>query len=43
MILADLISPSNDCFMNTRSLLQTMMMENNNDMKGVVTIMAVAE
>ena len=43
MILAELISPSNDVYMNGHSLLQSMMLESNNDMKGVVSISAVAE
>lgn len=43
MILAELISPSNDAYMNGHSLLQSMMLESNNDMKGVVSISAVAE
>ena len=43
MILAELISPSNDAQMNTHNLLQTIMLESNNDMKGVVSISAVAE
>ena len=43
MILAELVSPSNDVYMNGHSLLQSIMLESNNDMKGVVNIAAVAE
>ena len=43
MVLAELISPSNDAYMNGHNFLQTIMLESNNDKKGVVNISAVAE
>ena len=34
---------SNDSYMNTHSIIQTMIMENNNDMKGVESLAAAVE